>query len=114
MLTRHLSRAERYERGRRYLDASKLATGCEWCGEMDLAVLDFHHLHDKSFNLSGSACAKPVERLESEVAKCVVLCANDHRRAHAGAIVIEEDESTGKPCYYAVGYHLRPGGDEAS
>ena len=99
-----------YERGRRHLDDAKLATGCEICGVQDLEVLDFHHLYDKSFNLSGAACRKPLSRLDDEIRKCVILCANDHRRVHAGIYDITEDndehDETGKPCYFAFGYRI--------
>ena len=89
-----MTRAERYERGRRYLDDIKNQSGCVLCGESELAVLDFHHRReeDKSFNLSGAACAKSLERLRAEVEKCAVVCANCHRRVHAGLATLGETD----------------------
>jgi hypothetical protein len=87
-----MSRAEQYRRGREYLDDIKLQSGCVLCGESELAVLDFHHRNetDKSFNLSGAASAKSLERLRAEVEKCCVLCASCHRRVHAGLVELPE------------------------
>lgn len=62
------------------------AGGCVICGERDLEVLDFHHVNpeEKKFHLSGSYANHGMQKVVAEVAKCVVLCANDHRRVHAG------------------------------
>lgn len=62
------------------------ATGCVICGETDREVLDFHHVDpsQKRFTLSGSYANNGMEKVRAEVEKCVVLCANDHRRVHAG------------------------------
>lgn len=61
--------------------------GCQQCGEMDPACLDFHHLNpeEKSFNVGGlkGGLHNP-EKVREEIAKCVVLCANCHRKLHAG------------------------------
>jgi len=61
-----------------------LAHPCVDCGERDIVVLQFDHLRDKSFDLSlmiawGASWA----RIEAEIAKCVVRCANCHHRMTA-------------------------------
>jgi hypothetical protein len=54
---------------------------CIDCGDARLAVLDFDHIGIKNacvIELARSGCS--LRRLESEVAQCVVRCANCHRR----------------------------------
>lgn len=59
--------------------------GCLICGEKEICCLDFHHLHDKEFVIaSGRDVSK--KRLLDELSKCIVLCANCHRKLHAGKI----------------------------
>ncbi len=58
--------------------------GCMFCPEREICVLDFHHV------IKG----EPVSRaytfteFETEVRKCVVICANCHRKIHAGLILV--------------------------
>jgi hypothetical protein len=57
---------------------------CSACGESDPAVLDFHHLGGKDKEISvlisgGYSLAK----IQEEIDKCAVLCANCHRRKTA-------------------------------
>ena len=59
--------------------------GCVICGESDPCCLDFHHLHDKEFVIAVGTDVSE-ERLLQEISKCVVLCANCHRKLHAGKI----------------------------
>ncbi|GAB3633424.1 hypothetical protein GCM10027421_27770 [Microbacterium shaanxiense] len=57
---------------------------CTDCGESDPVVLDFDHLPgvDKRFEISRavSASTRSWSLIESEIAKCEVVCANCHRR----------------------------------
>lgn len=59
---------------------------CEICGyNKNLAALDFHHKNpdEKEFQLDMrqlSNCS--LEKLESELSKCIILCANCHRELH--------------------------------
>lgn len=57
--------------------------GCVLCGESRLPCLDFHHTDEKtdSINLLVQR-HKSVERLEAEIAKCIVVCSNCHRLIH--------------------------------
>ena len=59
--------------------------GCCICGETELCCLDFHHLRDKEFELAKAPDVSK-ERLYKELEKCIVLCANCHRKLHAGKI----------------------------
>ncbi len=57
---------------------------CVECGESDPVVLEFDHLRDKDKAIGEMiSAAATFEDLESEMAKCQVLCANCHRRRHA-------------------------------
>ncbi len=70
---------------RQFIQDIKSEKGCCICGEKDPCCLDFHHIQDKEFEVSkGTDVSK--ERLEKEIQKCVVLCANCHRKIHAGKL----------------------------
>jgi 5-methylcytosine-specific restriction endonuclease McrA len=56
---------------------------CVDCGETDLLVLEFDHLRDKKFSISRLIQDGSQKRLEDEIAKCEVACANCHRRRTA-------------------------------
>ena len=52
--------------------------------------LDFHHPNDdKETGVSVLACAACRNKLWKEIAKCVVVCANCHRKIHAGLITFK-------------------------
>lgn len=51
---------------------------CEVCGTADGSVLDFHHIIPQK----DSRCTNHPSNL-------ALLCASDHRRVHAGEIIIE-------------------------
>ncbi len=55
---------------------------CVDCGERDPVVLDFDHVHgDKIADVSVMISnGWPWRKVEAEIAKCDVRCANDHRR----------------------------------
>ena len=54
---------------------------CVDCGESDWMVLQFDHVRgEKSFQISDKASRLKWERVEEEIAKCDVRCANCHQR----------------------------------
>ena len=61
--------------------------GCVLCGEKEPVSLDFHHLDPKAKD--GAVARQPsIARVLAEIAKCVVLCANCHRKVHAGLLTV--------------------------
>lgn len=77
----------RKENNRRFISRYKSFCKCASCGESEPAALDLHHLdasekdHDPSTMLGFS-----LENIKKEIRKCVVLCANCHRKVHAGIL----------------------------
>ena len=67
---------------REMLDDIKVTNGCDVCGENDPIVLDFDHIAPelKAHNVSRMVGRYATASILFEVAKCRVLCANDHRR----------------------------------
>jgi hypothetical protein len=55
--------------------------------------MDFHHLpgYEKLFNVSNAWRSKGYATVAAEIAKCLVVCANCHRRLHAGTIEIPKE-----------------------
>ena len=60
---------------------------CVICGESEPVCLDFHHIDssEKEFTI-GKHRSKSRSELLIEIQKCVCLCANCHRKVHAGII----------------------------
>lgn len=57
---------------------------CELCGyNKTINALEFHHLDPKQKDISISGGTKSFEKIEKELDKCVLLCANCHREIHA-------------------------------
>jgi hypothetical protein len=57
---------------------------CISCDETDPVVLEFHHRHGKDKAVTEMASAGyPISRIQAEIDKCDVLCANCHRRLTA-------------------------------
>lgn len=62
--------------------------GCVVCEENSHpSVLEFHHVNedDKEFTISSNRTTRP-ELVIEELTKCTVLCANCHRKHHAGVL----------------------------
>jgi len=54
---------------------------CADCGERDVVVLEFHHVNkeDKLFCVSKTE-GRNMDAIKAEIDKCIVLCANCHKR----------------------------------
>lgn len=76
-----------YRRKREIANEAKVG-GCIRCGELELAALDFHHRNpsERLFTLGSNIASRTVEAIKAEIAKCDVLCANCHRKLHAGRL----------------------------
>lgn len=58
---------------------------CSKCGEDHIACLDFHHLDSstKKYHVAEMANGGvSIEAIKEEIRKCIVLCANCHRKEH--------------------------------
>jgi len=64
-------------------DEYKRSRACCKCGEDDPICLDFHHTNknDKSYTIGGRLGQK-WNTLLLEIEKCIVICANCHRKEH--------------------------------
>lgn len=81
---------KRREALREWVAEQAAESGCKQCGESDPRCLDFHHRDpaEKERGISEMVTRGVSKRqLQSEMAKCEVLCANCHRTRHG-----EEDE----------------------
>lgn len=75
---------------------------CVSCGENDSICLEFHHLNSrhKKGTLSQMVRDKtPFHKVKQELKKCVPLCANCHKKVHAGVLQLLHPEfnKVGKP-----------------
>lgn len=80
----------RYQKLRlEYVDYKKTLI-CTVCGEDAVECLEFHHIDptQKDQAVSNVAGSWSRERLERELEKCYVLCANCHRKVHSGRISV--------------------------
>jgi hypothetical protein len=67
------------------LEQFKQTLVCSRCGENDHVCLDFHHVDPtkKDINVSKLTTCGSWKRIMKEIDKCVVVCANCHRKIHA-------------------------------
>ena len=68
-----------------YAEYKKTLT-CSRCPESDAVCLDFHHLDPtkKDYTVSQTMWSgASIKKILTEIEKCVVLCANCHRKEHA-------------------------------
>lgn len=57
---------------------------CSKCPETDRCCMEFHHLNpkEKEYQIAHMIRTHSKEKIEKEVAKCIVVCANCHRKIH--------------------------------
>jgi len=74
---------EETKRRRDWFIELKSKLKCEVCGENHIACLDFHHKNpsEKEITVSLAAMYSKTKVL-NEIEKCIVLCANCHRKLH--------------------------------
>jgi hypothetical protein len=84
--TAKVSVHERRELMRAWYRSKKDVLSCVKCGEDHNATLEFHHTDPSEKEISVADAINrgwSIERIETEMAKCVVLCANCHRKEHS-------------------------------
>lgn len=88
---------ERYNSLLEVYSGWKKTLKCKCCGESDHNCLDFHHVvpGDKEIKIS-TAIGRGAKAVVNELKKCVVVCANCHRKIHAYDTPLELDESLSK------------------
>ncbi len=81
-------------------DQIKLHLGCFCCQETLLCLLDYHHLEE------GIPVPRAVShsrtRFLRELKKCIVVCANCHRKIHAKYITLPDTIETAIHTYYLL------------
>jgi hypothetical protein len=76
-------------RNRDLLNEYKQQRGCTTCPETEAACLDFHHKdrNEKDFEV-GNLGSYAWSTIMKEIDKCILVCANCHRKIHAGILKI--------------------------
>jgi len=79
--------AQRRKDKKEWLNDLKESEGCHFCSVDTAICLDFHHQGDKDANISRLVTSDySKEKIKEEISKCIVICANCHRKLHAGII----------------------------
>lgn len=75
---------QRSLKNREWTEEFKCKLACALCGERHPSCLEFHHRDpsEKDGEVSIALAHWSKEKLEAEIAKCDVLCANCHRKHH--------------------------------
>lgn len=66
---------------------------CVLCGyNKCIEALDFHHVDDqtKEFGIAHKGKTLSLEKVKTELDKCVLLCSNCHREVHSGVTQLVE------------------------
>lgn len=62
---------------------------CYFCGYSKCkGALEFHHLSEesKNFDLGTRGLTRSWKKIEEELEKCILVCANCHREVHSGLL----------------------------
>lgn len=78
---------DRKSKIRSWYQTLKRTLSCEVCGEDAPECIDFHHEEEKDFTIADALNkGYSIQRILDEMSKCKVLCANCHRKLHAGTL----------------------------
>ena len=83
-----INQQKRYIEARAYVKSIKDASSCTICGEDSNCTLDFHHISSKEFGIAENVGTVSLSKLQLEIDKCILLCANCHRKVHAGILIL--------------------------
>lgn len=84
--------AKRRQQLKDYIQSLKQNVSCFFCTESEPVCLDFHHKNSKSkdFAIANAHVEGwSIEKINCEVKKCVLLCANCHRKVHVGKLKLK-------------------------
>ena len=72
------------EKCKKWFKEYKSNLKCSQCIECHPSCLEFHHLEEfeKDNNVSYMVGSYSIKAVKKEIAKCIVLCANCHRKLH--------------------------------
>ena len=87
----YANRQNRAKQNKEKLTLLKESNFCSACGEYHPACcMDHHHLDSKlkTKEVSRMLQSNSWEKIEKEISKCVLLCANCHRKLHEGLITL--------------------------
>lgn len=62
---------------------------CAFCKETNPACLDFHHLGSKTNTIAQLIRDGNISSIKFEIAKCITVCSNCHRKIHSPAEIID-------------------------
>jgi hypothetical protein len=74
-------------RNKDFIREYKATHGCKFCNEKNPVCLDFHHEdpRHKEANISRMKNdSHSIQKIKQEISKCIVVCANCHRKLHYG------------------------------
>lgn len=73
-----------------YVKELRQRSKCSICPESAPECLDFHHLESQEKDNAVSMMLHlGIERVQREINKCIILCANCHRKIHSGRITLD-------------------------
>jgi hypothetical protein len=75
---------EKYAKRRLWFESFLSSQKCSVCGFSDPECLDFHHKNPSTKDYCITQILSfSIERINREMEKCIILCANCHRKEHA-------------------------------
>ena len=83
------SAEKRYAELKEWFNEYKSTLKCEKCPEEDPVCLDFHHNNPGKKEISISVALRrrySKKKIMEEIEKCIVICANCHRKLHASIV----------------------------
>ena len=87
----------RYAEMRKIFNTWKETLICSQCDETDTACLDFHHCDPSGKDGKvANMLTKSMRLAANELNKCIVVCANCHRKIHAHGILTKPQQGLGE------------------